>query len=180
VANSDERAGRSASGEGNAVKTNATRLLDTLGIRYEVRDYEVDPDDLSAVKVAGQIGLPAAQVFKTLCAKGDRNGHIFAVVPGDLELDLKALARATDNRSAELVRVGELQQLTGYIRGGVTVLAAKKSFPAWIDKSALAHPVIAVSAGVRGTQILIAPPDYIRATGAVSAPLTRQMEGRPE
>jgi Cys-tRNA(Pro)/Cys-tRNA(Cys) deacylase len=155
------------------MKTNATRLLDALGYAYELRDYEVDVNDLSAVKVAGQIGLPPRQVFKTLCAKGDRRGHVFAVIPGDGELDLKALARATDNRSAELVPVSQLQQLTGYIRGGVTVLAAKKSFPVRLDESALAHAVIAVSAGVRGTQMLLAPADYMRATGAATAPLTR-------
>jgi Cys-tRNA(Pro)/Cys-tRNA(Cys) deacylase len=158
------------------MKTNATRMLDTLGIRYELRDYEVDESDLSAIKVANQIGLPPARVFKTLCAKGDRHGHVFAVIPGDAELDLKALARATDNRSAALVPVSQLQQLTGYIRGGVTALAAKKSFPVQVDESVLACPVIAVSAGVRGTQILLAPADYIRATGAQTAALARARE----
>jgi Cys-tRNA(Pro)/Cys-tRNA(Cys) deacylase len=136
----------------------------------------MDPDDLSAVKVAGQIRLPAGQVFKTLCAKSDRHGHVFAVIPGDAELDLKALARATDNRSAALVPVSYLQPLTGYIRGGVPALAAKKSFSVQADKSVLACPVIAVSAGVRGTQILLAPADYLRATGATTAALTRPRE----
>ncbi len=162
------------------MKTNATRLLDTLGIRYEFRHYDVDPNDLSAVKVAGQIGLPPSQVFKTLCAKGDRQGHVFAVIPGDGELDLKALARATDNRSTELVSVSQLPQLTGYIRGGVTALAAKKNLPVRLDASALAHPVIAVSAGVRGTQMLLAPEDYIRATGAITAALTRSPADIPK
>jgi Cys-tRNA(Pro)/Cys-tRNA(Cys) deacylase len=158
------------------MRTNAARLLDSLGVRYELRDYEVDPDDLSARKVAGQIGFPAHQVFKTLCAKGDRHGHVFAVIPGDADLDLKALAQATGNRSVELVPVSQLQQLTGYIRGGVTALAAKKSFPVQVDESVLACPVIAVSAGVRGTQILLAPADYIRATGAQTAALARPRE----
>jgi Cys-tRNA(Pro)/Cys-tRNA(Cys) deacylase len=158
------------------MKTNATRLLDTLGIRYELRDYEVDESDLSAIKVANQIGLPPAQVFKTLCAKGDSHGFVFAVIPGDAELDLKALARATDIRSVELVPVSQLQRLTGYIGGGVTALAAKKSYPVHLDESVLRHPVIAVSAGVRGTQILLAPADYIRATGATTAALTRPRE----
>lgn len=155
------------------MKTNATRLLDSLGIRYELRDYEVDESDLSAIKVANQIGLPPMQVFKTLCAKGDSHGFVFAVIPGDAELDLKALARATDNRSVELVPVSQLQQLTGYIRGGVTVLAAKKHFPVHLHESVLLHKVIAVSAGVRGTQIVIAPSDYIRATAATLSALTR-------
>lgn len=148
------------------MKTNATRQLDKLGIRYELREYEVDPDDLSAVKVAAQIGLPAHQVFKTLVSKGDRNGIVLAVVPGDYEVDLKALARLTGNRNMELTPVSQLQQLTGYIRGGVTALACKKNYPVYLDASATSHPVIAVSAGVRGTQIILAPPDYIRSLNA--------------
>lgn len=155
------------------VKTNATRLLDTLGIRYELHDYEVDTDDLSAVKVAAQIGMPPGQVFKTLCAKCDRSGFCFAVIPGDAELDLKSLARLSASRSAELVPVSQLHALTGYIRGGVTALAAKKRFPILLDESALNHSVIAVSAGVRGIQILLAPQDYLRATNANTACVTR-------
>jgi Cys-tRNA(Pro)/Cys-tRNA(Cys) deacylase len=161
------------------MKTNATRLLDTLGISYELRDYEVDPDDLSAVKVAAQIGLPPAQVFKTLCAKGDCHGHVFAVIPGDAELDLKALARATGNRSVDLASVSQLQHLTGYIRGGVTALAAKKSFPVHLDESGLRHRVIAVSAGVRGTQILLAPSDYVRAANAKTGVFIRAAHPTP-
>ena len=137
------------------MKTNATRQLDQLGIAYELRDYEVDLEDLGAVKVASQIGLPAAQVFKTLCAKGADGTMVFAVVPGDRELDLKALARLADKRSVELVPVAQLKQLTGYIRGGVTALAAKRNYAVYIDDSALSHPVIAVSAGIRETQILL-------------------------
>ena len=156
------------------MKTNATRQLDELGITYELRDYEVDLDDLGAVKVASQIGLPAAQVFKTLCAKGDDGTIVFAVVPGDRELDLKALARLAAKRRMELVPVAQLKQLTGYIRGGVTALASKRSYPVYLDGSALSHPVIAVSAGIRGTQILLAPQDYIRSTTATSGIIARQ------
>ena len=156
------------------MKTNATRQLDELGIAYELRDYEVDLEDLGALKVASQIGLPAAQVFKTLCAKGDDGMMVFAVVPGDHELDLKALARLAAKRSVELVPVTQLKQLTGYIRGGVTALAAKRNYPVYIDDSALSHPVIAVSAGIRGTQILLAPQDYIRSTKATSGKIGRQ------
>ena len=155
------------------MKTNATRQLDKLDIPYELRDYEVDPDDLSAVKVASQIGLPPNQVFKTLCAKGDTQTIVLAVVPGDGELDLKALARAAECRSMALVPVSQLPHLTGYIRGGVTVLACKKDYPVYLDESALRYPVIAVSAGVRGTQILLAPPDYLRATGATVGTIAR-------
>lgn len=157
------------------MKTNATRQLDNLGIAYELREYEVDPDDLSAIKVAAQIGLPPRQVFKTLVAKGDLHGIVLAVVPGDLEVDLKALARVSGNRKMELAPVSQLPQLTGYIRGGVTALACKKSYPVYLDQSATLHPVIAVSAGVRGTQILLEPQNYIRATKATLGALTRPL-----
>ncbi len=155
------------------MKTNATRQLDKLGIAYELRDYAVDLDDLGALKVASQIGLPAAQVFKTLCAKADDGTIVFAVVPGDRELELKALARLATKRSMQLVPVAQLRQLTGYIRGGVTALAAKRNYPVYLDDSALNHPVIAVSAGIRGTQILLAPNEYLRSTTATPGPIAR-------
>lgn len=156
------------------MKTNATRQLDTLAIPYELREYEIDVEDLSAPKGAAQIGLPPSQVFKTLCAKADDSAVVFAVAPGDGELDLKALARAAGKRSVELVPVSQLRQLTGYIRGGVTALAAKRNYPVYMDDSALSHRVIAVSAGVRGTQILLDPRDYIRATGASPRAIARR------
>jgi Cys-tRNA(Pro)/Cys-tRNA(Cys) deacylase len=155
------------------VKTNAVRLLDSLGIAYTLRDYEVDPDDLAAESVARKVGMPPEQVFKTLVARGDRHGVCFAVVPGNAELDLKALAKATGDRKAEVVALKEVQPLTGYIRGGVTVFAAKKAYPALLDASAQAFEVIAVSAGVRGTQIVLSPSDYVKATGAKLAEIAR-------
>jgi Cys-tRNA(Pro)/Cys-tRNA(Cys) deacylase len=155
------------------MKTNAVRILERLGIVYQLREYEVDPRDLSAEKVARQIDLPPAQVFKTLVARGDRGGVILAVVPADHELDLKALARATGDRRAELVPLKEVQPLTGYVRGGVTALAAKKDYPVILDQSAQRWPVIAVSAGVRGLQIILAPADYVRATRAKLAAIAR-------
>lgn len=151
---------------GRVMKTNAARILDRLKISYELREYEVDPDDLRAETVALKVGLPASQVFKTLVARGDKQGVCFAVVPGDSELDLKALARATGDRKADTVPLKEVQPLTGYIRGGVTALGAKKPYPVFLDESALQYPLISVSAGVRGTQILISPSDYVRATSA--------------
>jgi Cys-tRNA(Pro)/Cys-tRNA(Cys) deacylase len=99
-----------------AAKTNAARLLDQMGIRYELREYEVDPDDLAAETVAAKIGLPPEQVFKTLVARGDRSGICMAVVPGDQELALKALAAAAGERKIQLVPVKELQSITGYPR----------------------------------------------------------------
>jgi Cys-tRNA(Pro)/Cys-tRNA(Cys) deacylase len=155
------------------MKTNATRQLDTLGIHYELREYEVDPDDLSAIKVASQIGLPAEQVFKTLVARGDVHGILMAVVPGDAEVDLKALAKLSGNRRVEMVPVSQLQALTGYIRGGVTALAGKKNYPVYLDETAELYDVISVSAGIRGTQILLNPQDYLRATAATVGAITR-------
>ena len=153
-------------------KTNAARYLDQLGIHYELREYEVDPDDLAAETVAAKIGLPAEQVFKTLVARGERNGPVMAVIPGDQELDLKALAAAAAERKIQLVPVKELQALTGYIRGGVTALAAKRDFPVFADETIELFEIISVSAGLRGLQILIAPTDYLRATKATVAPLS--------
>lgn len=155
------------------MKTNAARELDKLGIAYELKDYEVDPSDLSALKVAAQIGLPAEQVFKTLVSKGDVHGITLAVVPGDRELDLKALARVSGNRRMELVPVSQLQHLTGYVRGGVTALACKKPYPVFIEETVQLYDRISVSAGVRGTQILIAPQDYLKATGATCGAISR-------
>ena len=152
-------------------KTNAARLLDQLGIRYELREYEVDPDDLAAETVAAKIGLPPEQVFKTLVARGDRNGIVMAAIPGDQELNLKALAAAAGERKIQLVPVKELQALTGYIRGGVTALAAKRDFPVFVDETIELFEVVSISAGVRGLQILIAPADYLRATKGTAAAL---------
>lgn len=155
------------------MKTNAVRLLESLGIRYELREYSVDPEDLAAESVAAKVGMPAEQVFKTLVARGDRNGPCFAVIPGNTELDLKALAASSGNRKVELVPLKEVQPLTGYIRGGVTVLGAKKSFPVFADETVELWDKISVSAGVRGTQIILQPADYLRASGAILADIAK-------
>jgi Cys-tRNA(Pro)/Cys-tRNA(Cys) deacylase len=155
------------------MKTNAARLLDTLNIRYELRSYAVDPEDLSAVQVAEKVGLPAGQLFKTLVCRGDRTGVCLAVVPADRELDLKALARARGDRRCDTVPLKEVQPLTGYVRGGVTALAAKRDYPVVLDTSALDWPIISVSAGIRGTQLLLAPADYQRVTKASTAAIAR-------
>jgi Cys-tRNA(Pro)/Cys-tRNA(Cys) deacylase len=158
-------------------KTNAARLLDQLGIKYELHAYEVDPDDLVAETVAAKIGLPAEQVFKTLVARPsggkDRNGVVMAVIPGDQELDLKALAKAAGAKNIQLVPVKELQALTGYIRGGVTALAAKRDYPVFVDETIELFEVVSISAGSRGLQILIAPADYLRATMGTIAALSQ-------
>jgi Cys-tRNA(Pro)/Cys-tRNA(Cys) deacylase len=156
-----------------AHKTNAVRLLDQLGIYYELREYEVDPENLDAGTVAAKVGLPPQQVFKTLVARGDRNGICMAVIPGDAELDLKALASASGDRKIQLLPVKELQGLTGYIRGGVTALAAKKDYLVYVNDGIEIFGTISVSAGIRGMQILIAPRDYLKATNAALAALVR-------
>jgi Cys-tRNA(Pro)/Cys-tRNA(Cys) deacylase len=156
-----------------AHKTNAVRLLEQLAIRYQLREYEVDPEDLAAETVAAKIGLPPQQVFKTLVARGDGNGICMALIPGDKELDLKALAAASGDRKIQLVPVKELQGLTGYIRGGVTALAAKKDYPVYADESIELFGIVSVSAGIRGLQILLAPSDYIKATKALVTALAR-------
>jgi Cys-tRNA(Pro)/Cys-tRNA(Cys) deacylase len=155
------------------MKTNAVRLLESLGIHYELREYEVDPEDLAAETVAAKIGMAPEQVFKTLVARGDRNGLCFAVIPANTELDLKALAAASGDRKTELVPVKELQGLTGYIRGGVTVMGAKKAFPVFADETIELWDTVSVSAGVRGTQMILRPEDYLRATEAVLADIAR-------
>jgi len=154
-------------------KTNAARLLDSLGIAYELRPYEVDPNDLTAISVARKINLPAEQVFKTLLAQTNTGDHVFAVIPGDAELDLKKLAHAAGAKKAELASLKQVEPLTGYIRGGVTVMAARKPFPAFADETIELHDIISISAGQRGLQLILTPADYLRATAATLADLTQ-------
>jgi Cys-tRNA(Pro)/Cys-tRNA(Cys) deacylase len=156
------------------MKTNASRILDSLAIPYEIREYDVDPDDLAAESVARKVGLPAEQVFKTLVARGDKHGVCFAVVPGDQQLDLKALAQLTGDKKIDTVALKEVQPLTGYIRGGVTALAAKKGYPVFADETIELFDVISISSGQRGAQILLAPADYIRATNAKTGPIAKE------
>jgi Cys-tRNA(Pro)/Cys-tRNA(Cys) deacylase len=159
-------------------KTNAARILDGMGIAYEIREYSVDPEEFSAIVVAEKIGLPPEQVFKTLlCVTTDKE-HIFAVVPGDAELDLKKLAGAAGARKAEMVSLRDVQPLTGYVRGGVTVFGAKKDFPVYVDETLELFNVVSVSAGTRGVQVLLKPGDYLRAAKATVADLTK--DARPQ
>ena len=154
-------------------KTNAVRLLDRLGVTYELRDYEVDPDDLVAESVARKVGLPPEQVFKTLVARGDKHGVCLAVVPADCELDLKALAKSAGDKKVDTVPLKEVEPLTGYIRGGVTAMACKKAYPVFLEETAELFDVISVSAGVRGVQVLLSPVDYIRAVEAKVAAISK-------
>jgi len=153
--------------------TNGARFLESLGIHFELREYEVDPDDLSATTVARKINMPAEQVFKTLLTTGGPATYVFAVIPGNAELDFKKLARTAGLRKAEMVPLKDVQPLTGYIRGGVTVFGAKKPYPVFVDETVILFDQISVSAGTRGTQLILAPDDYLRAAEAATADLTK-------
>lgn len=148
------------------MKTNAARMLDAAKIPYQLREYQVDPEDLSAETVAAKVNLPLEQVFKTLVMRGDRNGVCLAVVPGNTVVDEKAMARLTGDRRVDMVPLKEVQALTGYIRGGVTALAGKRDYPVYVDETVELFDVISISAGMRGLQILLAPSDYLRVTKA--------------
>ena len=156
-----------------STKTNGARFLDGLGVSYRLLEYEVDPDDLTATSVARKIGMPADQVFKTLLTTAGPADFFFAVIPGDSELDFKKLARAANVRKAEMVSLKEVQPLTGYIRGGVTVFGAKKAYPVFVDETIELFDEISVSAGARGTQIVLSPLDYILAAKATVTDLTK-------
>lgn len=155
------------------VKTNAARILDAAGISYQLREYEVDEDDLSAPRVAEKIGMPPEQVFKTLIARGDRTGVLMAAIPANAELDLKAIATASGNKKVDLVAVKEVLGLTGYIRGGVSPIGVKKPYPFFLDETAILFDVISVSAGVRGCQMILAPDDLVRVTEAAYAAIAK-------
>lgn len=155
------------------MKTNAVRLLDQMGIAYQLRTYAFDPADLAAEGVAAKIGLAPEQVFKTLVTRGDRNGILFAVIPANAELDLKALAKLSGDRKTEVVPLKEVEPLTGYIRGGVTVLGARKAYPVYVEETAILFDVISVSAGQRGLQVLLHPDDYLRATEGITGAIGR-------
>ena len=143
-------------------KTNAARLLDKAKIAYELIPYEVDENDLSAIHVADSLGENIEQVFKTLVLHGDKNGHFVCVIPGEHEVDLKLAAKASGNKTCDLIPMKELLPLTGYIRGGCTPIGMKKPFPTYIHESCLNYPYIYISAGQRGLQLKLDPNDLIK------------------
>jgi Cys-tRNA(Pro)/Cys-tRNA(Cys) deacylase len=147
-------------------KTNALRILEGLGITHRVVEYEVDESDLSARSAAAKVGVPAERVFKTLALRGEHSGVFLCCVPGDSEIDLKKAARVSGNKAVEMLPLKELRPTTGYLRGGCSPLGAKRSFPVYIDETAQLWEEIAVSAGLRGMQVLLAPEDLARAVGA--------------
>ena len=155
------------------MKTNAARQLDRLGIAYETKEYVVDLEDLSATNVAKKIGMPPEQVFKTLLCRLHDGEYVFAVIPGDAELDLKKLAASSGAKKAELASLKDVEPLTGYVRGGVTVMGAKKAYRTFADEAIELFKNISVSAGMRGLQLILSPADYLRAADATVADLTR-------
>jgi Cys-tRNA(Pro)/Cys-tRNA(Cys) deacylase len=144
-------------------KTNAARFLDSLKTDYKLVEYEVDESDLSAESVARKVNLPPGQVFKTLVVRGDKTGVLLACVPGNAELDLKAMATVSGDKKVEMVYAKEIQQITGYIRGGVSPIGTKKRYPIFLDENSMKFPFISISGGVRGSQIFISPRDLVEA-----------------
>jgi len=144
-------------------KTNVARFLESLKIDYKLLEYEIDESDLSAETVAKKVNLPPEQVFKTLVARGDKTGVLIACIPGSGELDLRAMATVSGDKKVEMVSVKEIQQITGYIRGGVSPIGTKKRYPIFLDECAMKFPFISISAGARGAQIFISPKDLIEA-----------------
>lgn len=157
-------------------KTNAARLLDRAKISYELIPYTVDEDNLAATHVAEELGEDIATVFKTLVLRGDRTGLFVCVVPGDHEVDLKAAARVSSNKKADLIAMKELLPTTGYIRGGCSPIGMKRPLPTFIHATCMEHDKIYISAGVRGLQIAISPADLIAYTGAEVAEISHPME----
>ncbi|HZZ85277.1 MAG TPA: aminoacyl-tRNA deacylase [Anaeromyxobacteraceae bacterium] len=152
-------------------KTNAARLLEKLGIPYQLRTYPPEPDDLSPDRLSRELSLPPEQIFKTLVVRGERLGVLFAVIPLAQRLDLKALARLAGDKGMDVVPLKEVLPLTGYVRGGVTALAAKKDYPVFVDETIELFDVVSVSAGAKGEQLFVAPADYLRAASARVGPI---------
>jgi Cys-tRNA(Pro)/Cys-tRNA(Cys) deacylase len=156
------------------VKTNAMRMLDSEGISYETAEYSYDEDDLSGVHAAAQIkNITPEQCFKTLVARGEKNGILVYCIPVAAELDLKAAAMAAHDKRVELIHVKELQGLTGYIRGGCSPVGMKKQYPVYIDETAALFDKIGISAGQRGLQVILNPESLRAFLGAEFCALTR-------
>ena len=156
-------------------KTNVMRLLEAAGVAYRTAEYEYDENNLSGLHAAEQIGIPAEQVFKTLVTRGDKTGILVFCIPVDMELDLKKAAAVSKNKKVEMTHMKELLGLTGYIRGGCSPIGMKKKYPTFIDETCILFDEIAVSAGVRGEQVILAPQALIDFVDAVEADVTKEM-----
>jgi len=156
------------------MKTQAAQLLDKAGIRYEIREFR--EEDFGAAEAAEKLQIPLEQVFKTLVVRGDRTGIILACVPGSATLNLKALEKVSGNKRVEMAGKEEIHRLTGYLRGGVSPLGGKKTYPVFVDRSALEQPMVSISAGMRGMQLFLAPQDLVRAARATVADIGERTE----
>ncbi|MCQ4934941.1 MULTISPECIES: Cys-tRNA(Pro) deacylase [Anaerotignum] len=157
------------------VKTNVMRLLETAGISYRTAEYEYDENNLSGLNAAEKIGIPAEQVFKTLVTRGDKTGILVFCVPVNMELDLKKAASVSGNKKIEMTHVKELLALTGYIRGGCSPVGMKKKYPTYIDETAILFDEIAVSAGIRGEQVILKPDDLIGFVEGIEGDITKEL-----
>jgi Cys-tRNA(Pro)/Cys-tRNA(Cys) deacylase len=158
-------------------KTNAMRVLERAGIAFETREYELDEEHFSAERVAALVGMAPETVFKTLIAHGDKTGYLFAMIPAGTELDLRALAAASGNKRVELAPLRDVLDLTGYVRGAVTPLAAKRAYPVFVDETVELWPLVALSGGQRGQQLVLAPVDLIKVVAARLADIARAPAG---
>ena len=158
-------------------KTNAMRVLERAGVAFSLREYELDEEHFSAERVAALVGMPPETVFKTLIAHGDKTGYLFAMIPAGTELDLRNLATASGNKRVELAPLRDVLELTGYVRGAVTPLAAKRAYPAFVDETVELWPQVALSAGQRGLQLVLAPADLLRVAAARLADIARAPAG---
>lgn len=157
-----------------APKTNAMRILERAGVTFEVHLYDYDEQTFSAEDAAQQVGMAPETVFKTLLLHGDRSGHLFALIPAGAEVDLRSLAGASGNKRVELAPQRDVQGLTGYLRGAVTVLAAKHAYPVYVDETVELWPQVGISGGAHGLELVLAPADLLQVTGAQLADIARQ------
>lgn len=156
-------------------KTNVARILDAHNISYELREYEVNEEDLSAVHVAKSIGIDADKIYKTLVLKGQKDPYLVAVIPGNAQLDLKKLAKVSGNKNCEMLPMKDLLAVTGYIRGGCSPIGMKKQFPTFIEEIAILEEKIIISAGKRGLQVIINPNELASVTGAQFADIIGEL-----
>ena len=156
-----------------AVKTNVLRHLDAMKIPYETREYPVEDGQFDGKLIAAKVDLPAEMIYKTLVLTGDKQSHLVCVIPVEKELDLKAVARASGNKSVAMLPQKDLLPLTGYLRGGCSPIGMKKAFPTYLDEAAREQPRLSVSAGVRGCQVILATEALMACTRASFAPLCR-------
>jgi Cys-tRNA(Pro)/Cys-tRNA(Cys) deacylase len=157
-----------------AIKTNAMRVLERAGIPFDLREYTYDERTFSAEDAAAQLGMAPETVFKTLLLCGDRSGYLFALIPAGAEVDLRGLALASGDKRVELVPQREVQGLTGYLRGAVTVLAARHAYPVFVDETVELWPQVGISGGAHGLELVLAPADLLRITAAQAADIARQ------